>query len=134
MNATSHIWEFLISEAALRDIAYGNGTNEKTISVIIGHVVCYILIAWVTLRGDILYDVRTMDRIRSVVNMALAILKVMFFVIIELLLFPLLCGILIDFVTIPLFFSPATSLTAAVISRIYFSCHAVITSIFLHWF
>lgn len=55
-------------------------------------------------------------------------MKVIFFVIVELIVFPTTCGLLLDWATLPLF--PQ----ATVLTRIEFQLDAPFTSVFLHWF
>jgi E3 ubiquitin-protein ligase MARCH6 len=60
--------------------------------------------------------------------MATLVVKVIFFIIVELIVFPTTCGALLDLVTLPLF--PNTTL----FTRIEFQLDAPFTSVFLHWF
>jgi E3 ubiquitin-protein ligase DOA10 len=53
---------------------------------------------------------------------------VVFFVIVELVVFPIACGILLDLTTLPLF--PG----ANIFTRVEFQLDAPFTSVFLHWF
>ncbi|OAA59009.1 Zinc finger, RING-CH-type [Niveomyces insectorum RCEF 264] len=61
-------------------------------------------------------------------NQASGVLKVILIIGIEMLVFPLYCGLLLDVALLPLF--EHTTLT----SRLYFSLNYPLTSIFVHWF
>lgn len=61
-------------------------------------------------------------------HQASGIMKVILIISIEMLIFPLYCGLLLDVALLPLFED------ATVGSRIQFSCNYPLTSIFVHWF
>ncbi|KAG8906763.1 hypothetical protein FRC01_007903, partial [Tulasnella sp. 417] len=69
----------------------------------------------------------TLRAIRSVIRQQVILIKVLVFITIELIIFPLGCGILLDLNTLPLF--PSGTLQR----RIAFLHYAPFTSIFLHW-
>ncbi|CAK7199614.1 hypothetical protein SEUCBS139899_002297 [Sporothrix eucalyptigena] len=59
---------------------------------------------------------------------ASGVLKVILIIGIEMLVFPLYCGLLLDIALLPLFEN------TTLMSRLYFSVHYPMTSIFVHWF
>ncbi|KZP01895.1 hypothetical protein CALVIDRAFT_532640 [Calocera viscosa TUFC12733] len=65
--------------------------------------------------------------LRNTVHQQLLVAKVAFFIVIELLLFPLGCGIVLDLCAMPLF--PE----ATIMNRVAFAVYAPITSTFIHW-
>jgi E3 ubiquitin-protein ligase MARCH6 len=64
----------------------------------------------------------------DVLNQAGGVMKVILIISIEMLVFPLYCGLLLDLALLPLFAN------ASIRSRIYFTLECPITSIFVHWF
>ncbi|KAI1261874.1 hypothetical protein F5Y18DRAFT_399887 [Xylariaceae sp. FL1019] len=61
-------------------------------------------------------------------NQASGVMKVILIISIEMLVFPLYCGLLLDFALLPLFESTSFK------SRLYFTYNYPLTSIFVHWF
>ncbi|KAL2130747.1 hypothetical protein VTI74DRAFT_5985 [Chaetomium olivicolor] len=61
-------------------------------------------------------------------NQASGVMKVILIITIEMLLFPLYCGVLLDLALLPLFEG------ASLRSRILFAVHSPLTSLFVHWF
>lgn len=61
-------------------------------------------------------------------NQASGVMKVILIISIEMLIFPLYCGLLLDFALLPLFES------ASFKSRLMFTYNFPLTSIFVHWF
>lgn len=66
--------------------------------------------------------------ISEILRQAGGVMKVIFIISIEMLVFPLYCGLLLDAALLPLFAS------ATITSRIEFTRNSPLTSIFLHWF
>ncbi|ESZ92240.1 hypothetical protein SBOR_7366 [Sclerotinia borealis F-4128] len=64
----------------------------------------------------------------DMLNQAGGVMKVIFIISIEMLVFPLYCGLLLDAALLPLFEG------ATIISRLSFTARAPLTSIFVHWF
>jgi E3 ubiquitin-protein ligase MARCH6 len=62
------------------------------------------------------------------IKQASGVMKVIVVISIEMLLFPLYCGLLLDAALLPLFEN------ATVMSRVMFTCNYPITSVFVHWF
>ncbi|RAL58470.1 hypothetical protein DID88_005174 [Monilinia fructigena] len=64
----------------------------------------------------------------DMLNQAGGVMKVIFIISIEMLVFPLYCGLLLDAALLPLFEG------ATIMSRISFTARSPLTSIFVHWF
>ncbi|KAF9244135.1 hypothetical protein BU15DRAFT_86088 [Melanogaster broomeanus] len=108
-------------------LALGHGTAERAFAVCLGYGVVSILMA-VYLNVFTVGNARTAGRaIRTAVRQQLLVAKVAMFIIIELVIFPLGCGIMLDGCTIWVF--PEASLE----SRLVFFTHAPLTAMFYHW-
>ncbi|EKM50520.1 uncharacterized protein PHACADRAFT_263859 [Phanerochaete carnosa HHB-10118-sp] len=108
-------------------LALGNGTTEKIFAVSLGYMVNAVLLALylnVVTTGNMKNAGRAM---RSAIRQQLLVVKVAAFIIIELVVFPLGCGIMLDICTVSLF--PQGSLR----TRLVFLAHAPLTSAFYHW-
>jgi E3 ubiquitin-protein ligase MARCH6 len=64
----------------------------------------------------------------DILNQAGGVTKVILIISIEMLVFPLYCGLLLDLALLPLFEN------ATILSRIVFTIDSPLTSIFVHWF
>ncbi|KAH9172209.1 hypothetical protein EDB89DRAFT_1851386 [Lactarius sanguifluus] len=108
-------------------MALGDGTGERIFAIVLGYAVIGLLIAFY-LNVFTVGTVRSAGRaVRSAVRQQLLVVKVAAFIIIELVLFPLGCGINLDLCSIWLF--PEASLQ----SRIAFFQYAPLTATFYHW-
>ncbi|KAH9074879.1 hypothetical protein EDB83DRAFT_2218648 [Lactarius deliciosus] len=108
-------------------MALGDGTGERVFAIVLGYAVIGLLIAFY-LNVFTVGTVRSAGRaVRSAVRQQLLVVKVAAFIIIELVLFPLGCGINLDLCSIWLF--PEASLQ----SRIAFFQYAPLTATFYHW-
>ncbi|KAJ3806308.1 hypothetical protein F5876DRAFT_80832 [Lentinula aff. lateritia] len=108
-------------------LAIGNGPAERIFSVIFGY--CIIASALVVYMNILtIGNVKTAGRaVRTAVKQQLLVLKVASFIFIELVTFPLGCGVVLD-ISMLWFFPGATY-----VSRIEFSYQAPLTAIFYHW-
>ncbi|KAI0251385.1 hypothetical protein BJV78DRAFT_1375071 [Lactifluus subvellereus] len=108
-------------------MALGDGTGERIFAIALGYAVIGLLIAFY-LNVFTVGTVKSAGRaVRSAVRQQLLVVKVAAFIIIELVLFPLGCGINLDLCSIWLF--PEASLQ----SRIAFFQYAPLTATFYHW-
>ncbi|KAG8880094.1 hypothetical protein FRB97_001080 [Tulasnella sp. 331] len=106
--------------------ALGNGPRDRMFAVAVGYVVLTVLVAvYLGLSSSAAGVPRR--ALRSAVRQQLIVIKVAIFIFIELVLFPLGCGTMIDFSTLPLFESHTLQ------NRIAFLHHAPVTCIFIHW-
>ena len=104
--------------------------TEKVIAVIAGYFI-FTCLGAVYLRVRKLRDSQddnTERLIRDILRQAGAVLKVVVIITIELVAFPIFCGILIDVACLPLFAN------ATISSRIAFAQTFTFTATFLHWF
>ncbi|KAI0294319.1 hypothetical protein B0F90DRAFT_1757507 [Multifurca ochricompacta] len=106
-------------------LALGDGTGERVFAIALGYAVIGLLIAFY-LNIFTVGTVKSAGRaVRSAVRQQLLVVAT--FIIVELVLFPLGCGINLDLCSIWLF--PEASLE----SRIAFFQYAPLTAIFYHW-
>jgi E3 ubiquitin-protein ligase DOA10 len=108
--------------------AIGRTVMDRIVCVAIGYMILVLLGAWYLRKTGNAYG-RTVGRtVQQAIRQQGIILKVAFFISIELIMFPIVCGILLDFSTLPLF------ATATLSSRWqYYQSHPI-TTIFIHWF
>ncbi|KAJ6568247.1 hypothetical protein DFH09DRAFT_1261311 [Mycena vulgaris] len=123
--------EVRLSAAQIRTtwtrLALGHGAKEKVFAVALGYVVVMVLVS-LYLNLLTVGNMKTAGRaVRTAVREQLLVLKVATFIFIELVTFPLGCGIVLDLCTVWLF--PEASL----ISRVAFFKQAPLTAMFYHW-
>ncbi|KAI8584471.1 hypothetical protein K450DRAFT_216574 [Umbelopsis ramanniana AG] len=108
--------------------AIGRTVMDRLVCVAIGYMILVLLGAWYLRKTGNAYG-RTVGRtVQQAIRQQGIILKVAFFISIELIMFPIVCGVLLDFSTLPLF------ATATLSSRWgYYQSHPI-TTIFIHWF
>ncbi|KAI6110799.1 hypothetical protein EV401DRAFT_1868684, partial [Pisolithus croceorrhizus] len=120
----------LITEQAQKSwvhLALGHGTPERTFAICLGYTVITICLAFY-LNVFTVGNARSAGRaVRNAVRQQLLVVKVAMFIIIELVIFPLGCGIMLDACTIWVF--PEASFA----SRISFFAQAPLTAMFYHW-
>ncbi|KAG9309896.1 hypothetical protein JVU11DRAFT_9928 [Chiua virens] len=108
-------------------LTLGHGSSECAFAIILGYGVVGIILA-LYLNVFTVGNARTAGRaVRNVVRQQLLVVKVAMFIIIELIVFPLGCGTMLDACTIWVF--PEASLN----SRIAFFTQAPLTAMFYHW-
>ncbi|KZZ88109.1 RING finger membrane protein [Ascosphaera apis ARSEF 7405] len=107
------------------------GTRDRLIAVLVGY--CFVaLLCMLYLHTRSLFHSPETDPPESAISEALrqagGVLKVIFIVGIEMIVFPLYCGLLLDLALMPLF--EKTTLA----SRVAFTLASPMTSLFVHWF
>ncbi|KAJ3718891.1 hypothetical protein C8R42DRAFT_723411 [Lentinula raphanica] len=108
-------------------LAVGNGPVERIFSVLFGYCIIATGLA-IYMNILTMSNVKTAGRaVRVAVKQQLLVLKVASFIFIELVTFPLGCGVVLDICTIWLFPN------ASYASRIDFLYQAPLTTIFYHW-
>ncbi|KAG2172819.1 hypothetical protein INT43_000169 [Umbelopsis isabellina] len=108
--------------------AIGRTVMDRIVCVAIGYMILVLLGAWYLRKTGNAYG-RTVGRtVQQAIRQQGIILKVAFFISIELVLFPIVCGVLLDISTLPMF------ATATFASRWEFYQNHPITTIFIHWF
>lgn len=109
------------------NLTMGQGTREKVFAIMLGYGVVGVLLA-IYLNVFTVGNARSAGRaIRSAVRQQLLVVKVAMFIVIELVIFPLGCGIMLDICTVWVF--PEASLE----SRAAFFTQAPLTAMFYHW-
>ncbi|KAA1468915.1 hypothetical protein DENSPDRAFT_834409 [Dentipellis sp. KUC8613] len=108
-------------------LALGDGSTEKVFAVLLGYAVFGLLLAFY-LNVLTVGTVKNAGRaVRSAVRQQLLVLKVGAFIVIELVIFPLGCGLNLDLCSLWMF--PDITIW----SRIAFFKHAPLTATFYHW-
>jgi len=108
-------------------LALGEGPGERVFAVVLGYAVVGSLLA-LYLNILTVGNARSAGRaVRNAVRQQLLVLKVATFIFIELVTFPLACGIVLDTCTVWLF--PEANIH----SRVAFFFQAPLTAMFYHW-
>ncbi|KAL1964961.1 hypothetical protein VTN77DRAFT_6161 [Rasamsonia byssochlamydoides] len=107
-------------------------TKDRIIAIIIGYIFASLLgLLYLKITG-LISGVNRGQRIEGVVadvlHQAGGVMKVILIIGIEMIVFPLYCGILLDLALMPLFEN------ATLASRIDFTMSSPLTSLFVHWF
>ncbi|KAI1860060.1 hypothetical protein JX265_009984 [Neoarthrinium moseri] len=106
--------------------------KDRTLAIASGYISLTVVAGLYLSRGTPFSSSRTAQEwegsILDALTQASGVMKVILIISIEMLVFPLYCGLLLDFALLPLFES--TSLR----SRLLFTYNYPLTSIFVHWF
>ncbi|KAJ7623737.1 hypothetical protein FB45DRAFT_1089571, partial [Roridomyces roridus] len=114
-------------QSAWTRLALGHGPKERVFAVALGYVVVMILVS-IYLNLLTVGNMKTAGRaVRTAVREQLLVLKVATFIFIELVTFPLGCGIVLDVCTVFMF--PEANIA----SRMAFFKQAPLTAMFYHW-
>jgi E3 ubiquitin-protein ligase MARCH6 len=112
-------------------LAYWNA-KDRTLAILGGYLSVSVIAGLYLGRGTPFSSGRTAQEWEAsfidALNQASGVMKVILIISIEMLVFPLYCGLLLDFALLPLFES--TTLR----SRLLFTYNYPLTSIFVHWF
>ncbi|KFY29398.1 hypothetical protein V493_02386 [Pseudogymnoascus sp. VKM F-4281 (FW-2241)] len=112
-------------------LSYWDGT-DRAYAIIAGYAAFIFLGAAYVRKGSPFSSSQTgkdwESTIIDILNQAGGVMKVILIISIEMLVFPLYCGMLLDAATLPLFEN------ATVASRAMFAITSPLTSIFVHWF
>ena len=113
------------------DLAYWD-TKDRALAVIFGYLLfAFLGVIYLNLNARI-RGINKAERVAGVLADVLyqagGVLKVILIISIEMIVFPLYCGLLLDVALLPLFGS------ATLMSRIEFTMSSPYTSIFVHWF
>ena len=108
-------------------------TQDRVFAIVVGYVFFSVLGAlYLKLRRfikDFQQDGELQDSVVvDVLNQAAGVLKVVLIITIEMIVFPLYCGVLLDIALLPLFEN------TTVVSRLLFTATSPATSLFVHWF
>ncbi|KAI1102558.1 hypothetical protein F4804DRAFT_260932 [Jackrogersella minutella] len=106
--------------------------NDRTWAILIGYVSMSVIAGLYLARGTPFSTGQTAQEweasIIDALNQASGVMKVILIISIEMLIFPLYCGLLLDFALLPLFEGTTVK------SRLLFTYNYPLTSIFVHWF
>ncbi|KLO17994.1 hypothetical protein SCHPADRAFT_925510 [Schizopora paradoxa] len=123
-----HVREHSVAlKASWIELSYGDGSIHRVFAIALGYLVVGFIVA---LYLNILNvgNVQSAGRaIRSAIRQQLIVIKVAIFIVVELVVFPLGCGILLDACTLPLFPN------ASIGTRLAFFSHAPVTATFYDW-
>ncbi|KAJ1978517.1 hypothetical protein H4R34_003172 [Dimargaris verticillata] len=109
-------------------LAHGQSLGDHALTCVIGYGLILLGAVYI-MQGGYDFAGERARVVKRTVYTSLLMLKVVVFLVIELALFPFVCGWLIDASTLPLF--PASTTLQ---SRFAFAQEAPLTSVFLHWF
>ncbi|CAO3567677.1 unnamed protein product [Mortierella alpina] len=109
------------------EVAYGNSSSDKFAAVLIGYAILFMIASWYFARTRRAYGNTFARVVRDVLLQQGLILKIAIFVAIDMILFPLFCGVVIGISTLPVFKG------ATVASRIAFYQHSPNWSLIMHW-
>ncbi|KAI9487301.1 MAG: hypothetical protein EXX96DRAFT_552589 [Benjaminiella poitrasii] len=137
-------WESLqhklqeLSAIALKrwhQFAIGQTGLDRSMCILVGYLILIGLGSWYLTHGRHRTGLRrrqgartTAEKIQEIIRQQGIFLKVLFFILIELVVFPTVCGFLLDMATLPLF------VNASLGSRYAFHLKSPYSSYFLHWF
>ncbi|KAK1777565.1 hypothetical protein QBC45DRAFT_186162 [Copromyces sp. CBS 386.78] len=112
-------------------LAFWNGT-DRFWAILAGYLTIYIAAVLYMRRGGPISSSQTGQEweaaLVDALNQASGVMKVILIIGIEMLVFPLYCGMLLDIALLPLFEN------ATLMSRLQFTFNFPITSVFVHWF
>ncbi|CAO3628960.1 unnamed protein product [Mucor hiemalis] len=119
-----------IALARWHRFATGQTGLDRSMCILVGYLVLICLGSWYLTHGRRRSNGRasTGDTIQDIIRQQGIFLKVLFFILIELVVFPTVCGFLLDMATLPLF------INASFTSRYAFHLKSPYSSYFLHWF
>ncbi|EJD43727.1 hypothetical protein AURDEDRAFT_185325 [Auricularia subglabra TFB-10046 SS5] len=123
------VWNAFVARFTTRWAALveGDGTVERMLAVALGYFL-FMLAAASYLNTFSSANARNAGRAaRNAIRQQLVVIKVAMFIVIELILFPVGCGLLLDLCTMSMFPD------ASIYSRVAFFRHAPLTATFSHW-
>ncbi|KAF9928520.1 hypothetical protein FBU30_002319 [Linnemannia zychae] len=109
------------------ELAYGSSPGDKFAAVAIGYFILFGLAFWYFIKTEHVYGETVAKAIRDAIRQQGLILRIAFFVAMEMLVFPLFCGIIIGLSTLPLFQG------ATVATRIAFYRTSPNWFLLMHW-
>ncbi|KAF9354107.1 hypothetical protein BGX26_008084 [Mortierella sp. AD094] len=83
------------------DIVYGGSSNDKVAAITVGYTIMFALAWWYMNRTHQSYGQTVSRVVRSVLRQQGLILKIAFFMIAEMIMFPTFCGIIVALTTLP---------------------------------
>ncbi|KAK3846009.1 MAG: hypothetical protein J3R72DRAFT_380733 [Linnemannia gamsii] len=94
----------LYQEALTRwaEVAYGSSVENKGVPIVIGYVILFAVAAWYMKRPQRTRDHTVGKIIQEILKQQSLIIKIAFFVSMEMVAFPLFCGVVLGLTTLPL--------------------------------
>ncbi|KAI8393645.1 uncharacterized protein BYT42DRAFT_609419 [Radiomyces spectabilis] len=135
-NATS-VWPLVQEKLQTAGVAVANRWHQFAVGqtgldrvacVLLGYGVLIFVGSWYLTRGRNVTRRSTADSVQEIIRQQGVFLKVLLFILIELVIFPSVCGVLLDLATLPLFANTSAA------SRLAFHQANPYSSTFLHWF
>ncbi|KAF9155333.1 hypothetical protein BG015_010265 [Linnemannia schmuckeri] len=119
----------LYQEAITRwaEVAYGSSLDNKVVPIAVGYAILCTVAAWYMKRPQRVHDHTIGRHIRDIIQQLSLIIKIAFFVSMEMVAFPLFCGIVLGLTTLPLL--PGATLA----SRWAFYQQSPNWCIIMHW-
>ncbi|KAG0174690.1 hypothetical protein DFQ30_003160 [Apophysomyces sp. BC1015] len=108
--------------------ALGSTGLDRTVCTVVGYLVMVFLGSWYIGRSSTSRRRATGNSFNEIIRQQGVFLKVFFFIVLELVVFPTICGALLDLATLPLFNDASLS------SRWAFVQQSPYSGCFLHWF
>ncbi|KAI8972746.1 hypothetical protein BDB01DRAFT_809122 [Pilobolus umbonatus] len=107
-------------------LAVNQATMDRLACIILGYVIVALACSYYLTRMNRVYAAFGHSA-KEIIQQQTMILKVCFFMVIELMISPVICGVLLDYLTLPLFESVTVS------SRWEYTLENPVSSFFLHW-
>lgn len=113
------------------DLAYWD-TQDRIIAIVLGYAfVFFLCVLYLRVNNMVTgstVELREQGIVGEILHQAGGVMKVILIIGIEMIVFPLYCGLLLDVALLPLFEG------ATISSRLAFAASAPLTSLFVHWF
>ncbi|KAG0212549.1 hypothetical protein BGX28_006148, partial [Mortierella sp. GBA30] len=109
------------------DVAYGTTSSDKFAAVFVGYAIMFMIASWYFAHTQHSYRSKFVKMARDVLRQQGLILKIAVFVAIDMILFPLFCGVVISLSTLPVFKG------ATMATRIAFYLYSPNWSLIMHW-
>ncbi|KAJ1968122.1 hypothetical protein IWQ62_001431, partial [Dispira parvispora] len=109
-------------------VAHGNTFTDRAVATALGMGIVILAAVYIMYGGYEFSGARSQS-VKRVIQECASMVKITVFTSVDLLLFPVVCGWLLDIATLPLFPEPASIWT-----RVEYARHAHLSSAFLHWF
>ncbi|KAG0279290.1 hypothetical protein BGZ95_001712 [Linnemannia exigua] len=109
------------------EVAYGSSSGDKFSAIVIGYFVLFGLASWYFIKTEHAYGTTFAKMTRDALRQQGLILRIAFFVTMEMIVFPLFCGITIGLSTLPVFQG------ATVATRMAFYRYSPNWFLLMHW-
>ncbi|KAF9913002.1 hypothetical protein EC991_005870 [Linnemannia zychae] len=119
----------VITQIAKRwtDLAYGSSSTDKAAAIAMGYLILFGLASWYFVKTEHAYGTTFAKMTRDALRQQGLILRIAFFVAMEMIVFPLFCGVAIGLSTLPVFQG------ATVATRIAFYRYSPNWFLLIHW-